>query len=155
MAKMLVKRNLLPNIRNFNVLNMLRFTLWGPDIFPKKAFEGLRTKNLGKTNLVALLGISPKLPEDIANTKDETDNSLNHQNKKQKVQHYQPTKKGGNTRGSRGGRKHNKGKNGHQQHQNKNGNKQAQQRWNNRSQNVKQNKQKGNSFPKGKKNNNQ
>ena len=27
MAKMLVRRNLLPNIKNFNVLNMLRFTL--------------------------------------------------------------------------------------------------------------------------------
>ena len=114
MAKMLVKRNLLPNIRNFNVLNMLRFTLWGPDIFPKEAFEDLRSKNPGKTNLDALLGISPKIPEDITNTKDETDNILHHQNKKQKVQHYQPPNTGGNSRGSRGGRKHNnKGRNGH------------------------------------------
>ena len=93
MAKMLVRRNLLPNIKNFNVLNMLRFSMWGPDIFPKEAFEDLRTKNPGKTSLDALLGISPKLPEDILNIRTETGNrNLNHQNKKQKVQHYQPNK---------------------------------------------------------------
>ena len=41
MAKMQVRRNLLPNLQNFDVLNMLRFSLWGPDIFPKEAFEEL------------------------------------------------------------------------------------------------------------------
>ena len=67
MSKMMVRRNLLPNIRNFNVLNMLRFSMWGPGIFPKEAFEDLRASFPGKTNLDALLGITPKLPEDIRN----------------------------------------------------------------------------------------
>ena len=69
MAKMQVRRNLLTNLQNFDVLNMLRFSLclWGPDIFPKEAFEELRAKHPGKSNLDALLDISPKLPEDITN----------------------------------------------------------------------------------------
>ena len=55
MAKLLVRRNLLPSIKNFDVLNMLRFSLWGPDIFPKEAFEDLRTRNPGKPSLDELL----------------------------------------------------------------------------------------------------
>ena len=83
----------------------------------KRTFDDLRTRNPGKTNLDNLLGISPKLPEDITDTKDERGNNLNHQNKKQKVQHFNnQQKKGGQARASRGGRKNNKGKNnGHQQ----------------------------------------
>ena len=100
MSKMMVRRNLLPNIRNFNVLNMLRFSMWGPGIFPKEAFEDLRAKNPGKTNLDALLGITPKLPEDIRNANMEAGSKgPDPQNKKQKVTHYQPDKQGGSKRG--------------------------------------------------------
>ena len=41
-AKMQVRRSLLPNYQNFDVLNMLRFSLWGPDNFPKEAFDELK-----------------------------------------------------------------------------------------------------------------
>ena len=90
-SKMMVRRNLLPNIKNFNVLNMIRFSMWGPEIFPKEVFEDLRAKNPGKTNLDALLGISLKLTEDIRNANMETGSkNPEPQNKKQKVTHYQP-----------------------------------------------------------------
>ena len=88
MPKNIVRRNLLPNIKNFNILNMFKFSMWVKDIFPKEAFEDLRTKNPGKTSLDALLAIFPKLPEDILNTRMEKGSeNLNHQNKKQRVQH--------------------------------------------------------------------
>ena len=37
MSKIMVRRHFLPNMRNYNVLNMSRFLLWGPSIFPKEA----------------------------------------------------------------------------------------------------------------------
>ena len=160
---MQVRRNLLPNLQNFDVLNMLRFSLWGPDIFPKEAFEELKAKHPGKSNLDALLDISPKLPEDITNPRTDTgDKILNHPNKKQKVNHYPPNKKGGNKRGSRGGRNNNRGRNGSQQHnqnQNKNGASQTQQTGYNQSRgnqnrNPQQN-NKGKAFQKGKQSNSQ
>ena len=64
-AKMRVRRSLLPNLQNFDVLSMLKFSLWNQDIFPKDAFDELRKKYPGKASLDAILDISPKLPEDI------------------------------------------------------------------------------------------
>ena len=90
MSKMMVRRNLLPNIKNFNVLNMLRFSMWEPGIFPKEALKDLRDRNPGKSNLDALLGITPKFPEDIRNINTETGTKvLELQIKKQKVNLYQ------------------------------------------------------------------
>ena len=127
-AKMQVRRSLLPNYQNFDVLNMLRFSLWGPGIFPKEAFDELRAKHPGKSSLDALLDISPKLPEDI--TKDTGDKTLNLTNKIQKASHFTNSRKGSNKRGSRGGRNNNRARNGSQQYkqnQNKRGTPQTQQ----------------------------
>ena len=65
-AKMKVRRSLMPNLHNFDVLSMLKFSLWNPDIFPKDAFDELKKKYPGKASLDSVLDISPKLPEDIA-----------------------------------------------------------------------------------------
>ena len=46
-AKMKVRRSLTPNLRNFDVLGMLKFFLWNPDIFPKDAFDELKKKYPG------------------------------------------------------------------------------------------------------------
>ena len=65
-AKMRVRRSLTPNLRNFDVLGMLKFSLWNPEIFPKDAFDELKKKYPGRANLDSVLDISPKLPENIA-----------------------------------------------------------------------------------------
>ena len=64
-AKMRVRRSLTPNTRNFNVLSMLKSTLWNSEIFPKEAFEDLRKKYPGRSSLDSTLDICPKLPDDI------------------------------------------------------------------------------------------
>ena len=61
---MAVRKHLLPNMSNFHDIEMLRFSLWGPDIFPEEAFENLRNRNPGK-NIEALLGIKAKLPGNV------------------------------------------------------------------------------------------
>ena len=114
-AKMQVRRSLLPNYKNFDVLNMLRFSLWGPDIFPKEAFDELKARHPGKTSLDALLDITPKLPED--GTKDTGDKSLNLTNKVQKATQFLNTRRGNSKRGTRAGRNRNKPRNGPQQQQ--------------------------------------
>ena len=43
---------------------MLRFSLWGPVIFPESAFDNLKSRYPDK-NLESLLGIKAKLPEDL------------------------------------------------------------------------------------------
>ena len=58
MAKMQVRKDLLPNTRNINVLNMLKSSLWGRDIFPEEAIEKLRDKFPGVSNLKALLNMT-------------------------------------------------------------------------------------------------
>ena len=112
MSKMAVRKNLLPNMTNFSVLEMLRFSLWGPSIFPKEAFENLKLRNPGKTNLEAVLGIKAKLPVDILGTTAGTGSRATEPlTKKQKlsyqvIQKQLPqVKQGGNKRGSRGGNK--------------------------------------------------
>ena len=88
MSKIMMKIHL-PNMRNYNVLNMLRFSLWGPSIFPKEAFKDLRERNPGKTNLDAVLGISAKLPEDILGTNAETDSKALEPLTKKRKSNYQ------------------------------------------------------------------
>ena len=63
LTKMDLRRSVLPRYRNYSVLFMLKQTMWSPDLFPKSAFDELRRRNPGKTNLEALLGISPKFEE--------------------------------------------------------------------------------------------
>ena len=93
---------------------MLRFSLWGPDIFPKEAFDELKARHPGKTSLDALLDITPKLPED--GTKDTGDKSLNLTNKVQKATQFLNTRRGNSKRGTRAGRNRNKPRNGPQQY---------------------------------------
>ena len=88
LAKMRVRRNLLHNFRNRNVLLMLRHTMWSPDIFPKTAFDDLRSKNPGNTNLESLLGISPNIPMDNL-MRNNIDSNIQHQNKRQKTNYNQ------------------------------------------------------------------
>ena len=159
-AKMQVRRSLLPNYQNFDVLNMLRFSLWGPDIFPKEAFDELKAKYPGKSSLDALLDISPKLPEDI--TKDTGDKTLNLPNQNQKASQFPNPRKGNNKRGTRGGRNRNRARNGSQQYnqaQNRKGTPQTQTGYNqprgNQNRNSKQSKKGGKPFQKGKQSNSQ
>ena len=118
-AKMRVRRSLLPSLQNFNVLNMLKFTLWNQDIFPIEAFEDLNKKHPGKSNLDALLDISPKLPEDIA--KQAEDKSPNLGNKGQGYNQLLNQRKRNTRRGSRGGQNRHKPRNGQPQSYQKKG----------------------------------
>ena len=159
-AKMQVRRSLLPSLQNFDVLNMLRFSLWGLEIFPKEAFDELRAKHLGKSSLDALLDITPKLPEDV--TKATEDKSLNLGNKNQRTSQFQNPRKGNNKRGTRGGRNRNKPRNGplqFSQVQFKKGTPQSQPGYNqprgNQYKNSKQPKRGGKPFQKGKQGNSQ
>ena len=150
MSKMAVRKHL-PNMSNFHILEMLRFSLWGPDIFPEEAFENLRNRNPGK-NIEALLGIKAKLPGDIQGTTAGTSSRATEPTqKKQKLTHQiiqtqsSQGKQGWNKRGSRCGKKHNRGKNNKQ---NSNGNGKSNQTHQNQSRN---NNNQGKSFQKGKK----
>ena len=124
MSKMMVRKHLLPNMVNFNVIEMLRFSLWGPEIFPKEAFENLKDKNPGKNNLEQLLGIKAKLPMDIQSIATGSGyKDTEPLAKKLKLMQTQSpqTKQGGNKRGSRGGKKNYRGNNTPQQSYKQNG----------------------------------
>ena len=117
MSKMAVRQHIIPNILSPHVIEMLKFSLWGPEIFPEEAFENLRSRNPGK-NLEALLGIKAKLPEDVQVSAAGTSCSKaseTPQKKKQKFnQHISKThpsqnKQGWNRRGNRGGKKNKRG----------------------------------------------
>ena len=161
MSKMMVRKHLLPNMANYNVLEMLRFSLWGPSIFPKEAFENLKLRNPGKTNLEAVLGIKAKFPVDILGTTAGAGSRATEPLTKKQKLNYQviqtqspQVKQGGNKRGSRGGKKNNRGKNTPQQSYNKqNGNGKG--RSNQPCQNQNRNNNQGKSFQKGKQESNQ
>ena len=98
-AKMKVRRSLTPNLRNFDVLGMLKFSLWNPDIFPKDAFDELKKKYPGRASLDSVLDIAPKLPEDMA--KQLEDKFQNIGTKGQGFNQPFPQRNKGNTRGGR------------------------------------------------------
>ena len=117
-SKMAVRKSLLPNLLNFNVILMLESSLWGHEIFSKEAFEKLQKKNVGKNDLQSLLGIKGKIPIDIQNMASGSGyNDAEPMAKKMKLMQTQPpqTKQGGNKRGNRGGQKNYKGNNNPQQ----------------------------------------
>ena len=62
-AKMEVRLSLLPNKSNLDVLNMLKSTLWCPDIFPEGAIQKLKAKYPRVLNLKALLNTSGGRPD--------------------------------------------------------------------------------------------
>ena len=155
-AKMKV-RSLLPSLQNFDILNMLRFSLWNQDIFPKDAFDELRKKHPGKSSLDALLDISPKLPEDV--TKAAEDKSPNLGNKGQGNSQFLNPRKGNNRRGTRGSHNRHKPRNGQTQSNQRKGNPQPQPGYNkprsNQYKGPKQPKKGGKPFQKGKQDNSQ
>ena len=102
-AKMRVRRSLTPNLCNFDVLSMLKFPLWNPEIFPKEAFEDLKKKYPGRSSLDSTLDISPKLPDDIPKQAEDKIQILGAKG----IGFNQPFPqkyKGNNRRGTRGGR---------------------------------------------------
>ena len=58
-----VRNNLLPNKSNLDVLNMLKSTLWCPDIFPEEAIEKLKAKHPRVFNLKELLNRAEDRPD--------------------------------------------------------------------------------------------
>ena len=91
----------MPNLQNFDVLSMLKFSIWNQDIFPKDAFDELSKKYPGKASLDAILDISPKLPEDI--TKQIEDKFPNLGTKSQGFNQSFSQRNKGNTRRGIGG----------------------------------------------------
>ena len=63
MAKMQVRKDLLPILRNLDVLNMLKSSLWGPDIFPEEAIDKLKAKHPRVFNLKELLNRAEGRPD--------------------------------------------------------------------------------------------
>ena len=113
---MAMRPPIIPNVSSPHVIEMLKFSLWGPEIFPEEAFENLRNRNPGK-NLEALLSIKAKLPGDVQASAAGISYSraTETSQKKEKVnQHISKThpsqnKQGWNRRGSRGGKKNQRG----------------------------------------------
>ena len=66
MSKMAVRKSLLPNMKNQHVCDMLKSSLWDPDIFPEEAFGDLKTRNPGR-KLESLLGIQGTMPKEYQN----------------------------------------------------------------------------------------
>ena len=121
-SKMAMRKHLLPNMKNHHVCEMLKSSLWGPDIFPEEAFEDLKTRNPGR-KLESLLGIQGTVPKEYLNwTGPGTSANSNFRpseppHKKQKlnskilVSNTPQVKQGWNKRGSRGGKKNKGNKN--------------------------------------------
>ena len=117
LSKMAVRQHILSNCGKPEVRDMLTFSLWGPEIFPEEAFEFLKNRYPGKT-FESLLGINPKMLEDLQASQASGasgSNAFEPAQKKQKfTQQISKTpssqnKQGWNRRGSRGGKKNQRG----------------------------------------------